>query len=272
VLEKRDSKSLFGGMEILLAAVVAVLAFSLCLNLYLFKRVKIQNDAIVKFRNILNDLENRLNSPKKPPVQGESPSGEVNEPVNAASEIAGRWYGLCAKNRIASIEDFHRIVDNDPVLARHFADFDWKNARMGHLEEALSVRVAYRKDDMIRTTRRAIRLPKGDGYITDGKTWVRTFCCNDYTRPRKEEEAEVKLDSGLTADSESTAETAASRNSGLEEIEAKLDSGLNDSGNKTPYEKHHNFIVDVIPEPNTFLLIAAGIAGLVLSGRIRKDK
>jgi hypothetical protein len=53
---------------------------------------------------------------------------------------------------------------------------------MGRLEEAVWAHLAYRKNDRISTTRRAIRLPKGDGYITDGKRSVRTYCCNDYVQ------------------------------------------------------------------------------------------
>jgi hypothetical protein len=104
----------------------------------------------------------------------------VQEPVDDSSEISGKWYGLCEKNSIHSISDFMNTVENDPALAKHFLDFDWKNARMGELEEAVWTHLAYRKNDRISTTRRAIRLPKGDGYITDGKRWLRTYCCNDY--------------------------------------------------------------------------------------------
>lgn len=40
--------------------------------------------------------------------------------------------------------------------------------------------MAYRKNGKIHTSRRPIRLPKGDRYITDGTRMARLFCCNEY--------------------------------------------------------------------------------------------
>lgn len=102
------------------------------------------------------------------------------EPTDASSEIGGKWYGLCDKNKIHSVDDFKKLVNNDPVLARHFSGFDWKNAKMDKLEEAMFTYVSYRKGEKIKQTRKPVRLPKGDRYITDGSRYVRAYCCNDY--------------------------------------------------------------------------------------------
>lgn len=104
----------------------------------------------------------------------------TDEPADAASEVAGQWYGLCEKGRVRSVEDFRMIVANDPLLARHFAGFDWKNARMGKNEEVLWTYLSYRKGGTIFSTTKKIKLPLGDGYISDGQRKIRTFCCNDY--------------------------------------------------------------------------------------------
>ncbi len=100
---------------------------------------------------------------------------------DANFEREGKWYGLCAKNSIHSVDDFHRTVSNDPVLKTHYADFRWENAKMGRLDQAVLAYVYFRKDDKISLTKKPIRLPAGDEYITDGYTRVRTFCCNNYT-------------------------------------------------------------------------------------------
>lgn len=106
---------------------------------------------------------------------------DATEPLTENSESpTGVWYGLCRKNSIKTIEDFKKTVETDPVLTKHFADFDWGNARIGKLDQDIFAHLAYRKNERIWTTRRLIRLPKGDGYLTDGNRWVRTFCCNDY--------------------------------------------------------------------------------------------
>ena len=100
---------------------------------------------------------------------------------DATFERKGTWYGLCAKNSIHSVDDFRRTVANDPVLKTHYLDFRWENAKMERLDQAILAYVYYRKDNKIFLTKKPIRLPAGDAYITDGYTRVRTFCCNNYT-------------------------------------------------------------------------------------------
>jgi hypothetical protein len=99
---------------------------------------------------------------------------------DASFEGNGKWYGLCKKNSIHSIDDFRKTVANDPALKAHFADFKWENATMGKLEKAIQAYVYYRKNDTIFRKKTPITLPTGDGYITDGNTRVRTMCCNSY--------------------------------------------------------------------------------------------
>lgn len=108
------------------------------------------------------------------------PVEKLQEPTEADSEISGKYYGLCAKNSIRSVKDFRSTVENDPVLARHFEGFNWQTAHLGKQDNDVWTYVSYRKDEMIMRTSKPVRLPKGDGYITDGTRMVRTFCCNDY--------------------------------------------------------------------------------------------
>jgi hypothetical protein len=156
---KKKSSSASDKKNIVIAILAVLLMISLIFNLILLNRLLASRKTITAQKQILVN---------------------VQEPVDHQSEVAGKWYGLCAKNVVNSVEDFYRVVHEDPVLAVHFADFDWNNARMGKLENSLWTHIAYRKNDHISTTRKMIILPKGDGYITDGKRWVRTFCCNDY--------------------------------------------------------------------------------------------
>ena len=115
---------------------------------------------------------------KEAPVQ--VAMAQVEEPEDANSEISGRYYGLCAKNSTHSVEDFRKTVQNDPVLAAHFSEFDWSVAKLGNQEEDIWTFVSYRKGPMIKRTTKPVKLPKGDQYITDGVRIVRTYCCNDY--------------------------------------------------------------------------------------------
>ncbi len=118
---------------------------------------------------------------KPEPEYTYTPLEEKEAFVNADFERKGKWFGLCTKNSIHSVEDFFRTVSSDPVLKIHYADFRWEKAKIERLDQAILAYVYYRKDDKIFLTKKPIRLPDGDEYITDGYTRVRTFCCNNYT-------------------------------------------------------------------------------------------
>lgn len=128
-------------------------------------------------------VEEVVSLPVSQPVSIESSAEEFEEPTDPSGEMNGKWYGLCRKNSIQTVEDFRRTVQNDSVLAVHFASFDWENAQIGRQDQETKVHVAYRKDDVIRQTSKLVKLPKGDQYITDGTHIVRTACCNDYIVP-----------------------------------------------------------------------------------------
>ena len=104
---------------------------------------------------------------------------DITAVEDASSEMDGEWLGLCKKNSIKSVEDFQRTVLNDKVLLAHYSGFDWNNASLGKRDEAILAFVSHRKGDVIKKTSKPIKLPKGDGYITDGTHTARTFCCND---------------------------------------------------------------------------------------------
>ncbi len=104
---------------------------------------------------------------------------DITAVEDASSEMDGEWLGLCEKNSIKSVEDFQRTVLNDKVLLAHYSGFDWNNASLGKHDKATLAFVSHRKGDVIKKTSKPIKLPKGDGYITDGTLTARTFCCND---------------------------------------------------------------------------------------------
>ncbi len=202
---------------------IIVLLLLIASNLFLFMKLMKSRKTVIKQQQVLMTLQ---------------------EPPDASSEVANKWYGLCAKNSIHSIKDFWNICEKDPVLAQHFMDFDWTKARMGKREEAVWTHIAYRKDDRISTTRRVIRLPKGDGYITDGKRWVRTYCCNDY----------VVVDPAERADSPDRL------------FPKTADMGEGPDNLKTAEKE-----LLVVPEPSSMLLLGSGI-GVISLMRLRHRK
>ena len=178
---------------------------------------------------------------------------EPREPVDASSEISGHWYGLCSKNSIHSIEDFRDIVANDPLLTKHFSGFNWEKARIGRHEHPIWTHLTYRKNERIYTTRKVVKLPAGDGFITDGDRWVRTYCGNDYAlanAPEPQPAVIDRVDTDLNRLIERAENSSRIKKSGV-------------LGEEDPL---------VVPESGTLLLFGAGLGCLSLISLLRKTK
>jgi hypothetical protein len=74
-------------------------------------------------------------------------------------------------------------ADHDPVVAAHYAGFDYDHARVVRLVLARTAYVSYRIGNKIYWTRRRIKLKKGETLITDGKITARTRCANRVEEP-----------------------------------------------------------------------------------------
>jgi hypothetical protein len=67
---------------------------------------------------------------------------------------------------------------HDPVVAAHYAGFDYAHARVLRLVMARTAYVSYRIRNRVYWTRRRVKLNKGETLITDGKTIARARCAN----------------------------------------------------------------------------------------------
>jgi len=79
------------------------------------------------------------------------------------------------------VKDAHELkwaVQHDPVVAAHYAGFDYDNARVVRLVLERTVYVSYRIGNKIYWTRHRIKLRKGDTVLTDGRITARTKCGN----------------------------------------------------------------------------------------------
>jgi hypothetical protein len=199
---------------------------------------------------------------------------------DAGFERDGKWYGLCKKNSVHSINDFRNTVSEDQVLKTHFADFKWEKAGMGKLEKSILAYVYFRKNGKIFRKAKPITLPAGDEYITDGNIRVRTNCCNDYTEKpvfdlqagiSKETPTSINKDQ-ISSNSPMQAVTKHPswipllwRSSGSKStVIAWLNSTTNDPKivpYTTPEQKHFEEPISV-PEPNTILFLTVTLAAL----------
>jgi hypothetical protein len=228
---------------------------------------------------------------------------EVEEPAEASSEISGKYFGLCKKNSINSVQDLRRTVRNDSVLSAHFSGFNWESAKLGKLDKEVWTLVSYRIGDDIRRTSKPVRLPEGDGYVTDGVRTVRTYCCNDYVivpppalvsaappappvervdgpprRINKIPEPPVDpLRQLISGSAEDEPEAVPAPLSSMPSFPALPQthggSGyLPYSSSKHGTTRHDEPPPIVVPEPGMFLLTGGGAAVLVLMGLIRRRR
>ncbi|MGC8759049.1 MAG: hypothetical protein ACP5VC_03735 [Bryobacteraceae bacterium] len=79
---------------------------------------------------------------------------------------------------VASPEEVAEAMLRDPVVARHYAGFDLKRARVETLRQPRLAYVSYRIKDRVFFTRKPVRLYAGEQVITDGKTTIRARCGN----------------------------------------------------------------------------------------------
>jgi PEP-CTERM motif len=70
------------------------------------------------------------------------------------------------------------VAEHDPVVAAHYAGFDYDHARVVQLVLARTVYLSYRIGNQVYWTRHRVTLKKGEKLLTDGKITGRTRCAN----------------------------------------------------------------------------------------------
>lgn len=102
-------------------------------------------------------------------AQEEAMHGLDNRPVYPYSVVPGG---------VKDARELKWAVDHDPVVAAHYAGFDFIHARLVRLLMAHTAYVSYRIGNKIYWTHRLIRLKAGETLLTDGKITARTRCGN----------------------------------------------------------------------------------------------
>ncbi len=79
---------------------------------------------------------------------------------------------------VQDVKELKWVAEHDPVVAAHYAGFDYERAQVVRLTLARTVYVSYRIGNHIYWTRRRLTLHKGEKLITDGRMTARTRCGN----------------------------------------------------------------------------------------------
>lgn len=77
-----------------------------------------------------------------------------------------------------SRDELARAIENDPVVARHYADFQVARTRVIRLDRSELMYVSYRIGDNVFWTKKPLLLPAGETLLTDGTNTARTRCGN----------------------------------------------------------------------------------------------
>lgn len=75
-------------------------------------------------------------------------------------------------------DELRAASERDPLVALHYAGFDFRNARVIRLKSPRLVYLSYRHKENIFWTKRQVKLCAGEQVLTDGKIVARTRCAN----------------------------------------------------------------------------------------------
>jgi hypothetical protein len=90
---------------------------------------------------------------------------------------------------IEDAKELKWVAEHDPIVAAHYAGFDYNRARVVRLALAQTVYLSYRIGNHIYWTRRRVTLHKGETLITDGRMTARTRCANRVEQAPQEQAA-----------------------------------------------------------------------------------
>ncbi len=79
---------------------------------------------------------------------------------------------------VHTLQELREAIQRDRLVASHYSDFDFKNARVIELKRARLAYLSYRIGEKIFWTKRQMALRVGEKLITDGKVMARTRCGN----------------------------------------------------------------------------------------------
>jgi len=90
---------------------------------------------------------------------------------------------------VEDVQELKWVAEHDPVVAAHYAGFNYARAQVVRLTLARTVYVSYRIGNKIYWTSHRITLRKGEKLITDGRMTARTRCANRVEETPQQQEA-----------------------------------------------------------------------------------
>lgn len=124
----------------------------------------------------------RASAPVEPQRQSAEASRDavvaVQQQVLRAMEDRPVYPYSVVPGGVRNVRELKWWAEHDPVVAAHYAGFDYDHARVVRLTLARTVYLSYRIGNKVYWTRHRVSLKKGEELITDGKKTARTRCAN----------------------------------------------------------------------------------------------
>lgn len=198
---------------------------------------------------------------------------------------------------IQSADELRKAVVDDPVVAAHYAGFDFDHAHVVRLAEARSAFVSYRRSNLVYWTSKRLSLPAGETVITDGMHTSRTRCGNQIsdvprtpTAPVDEPNPDALTTPILTEEVEQPpidlplepppvtgylplrGGGGAGGTGGTSAIPPFVPVSLGSGGGETPPASNPPTSAPVVtPEPGTLLLISTGLCATWFARKLSKS-
>src|SRR5271157_2697786 len=102
----------------------------------------------------------------------------LNQMLSAAQPVRPVYPYSVVPGGVEDAKELKWVAEHDPVVAAHYAGFDYEHAQVVRLTLARTVYVSYRIGNRIYWTRRRVKLRKGEKLITDGRMTARSRCAN----------------------------------------------------------------------------------------------
>lgn len=102
----------------------------------------------------------------------------LNQMLSAAQPTRPVYPYSVVPGGVEDARELKWVAEHDPIVAAHYAGFDYDHARVVRLALARTVYVSYRIGNHIYWTHKRLTLHKGEKVITDGRITARTRCAN----------------------------------------------------------------------------------------------
>jgi hypothetical protein len=79
---------------------------------------------------------------------------------------------------VHSVQELRSAIWRDPVVAKHYSNFELDRAKIIEAKADRDFHVSYRIGEEIFWTKKRLKVAKGERLITDGRNFTRTRCAN----------------------------------------------------------------------------------------------